>query len=91
MIDICRDHVFPLTELPTRVPARNGRRLHKATGFRWVARGRFGVKLEFILIGGIKHTSLQALQRFCDDVTAAAVGKASSAKRVAAQLDRAGF
>jgi hypothetical protein len=91
MIDICRDDVFPLTELPTRVPARNGRRLHKATGFRWVARGRFGVKLEVILIGGIKHTSLQALQRFCDDVTAAAVGKASSAKQVAAQLDRAGF
>ena len=99
MIDLSRDTVFPLTELPTRVPARNGRRLHKATVFRWVTRGRLGVKLEYILIGGIKHTSLQALQRFCDEVTAAsalpssarASGKGLSAKQVAAQLDRAGF
>ena len=99
MIELSRDDVFPLTELPNRVPPRNGRRLHKATCFRWAARGRLGVKLEVILIGGVRHTSLQALQRFCDEVTAVsalpssarAAGKSPSAKQVAAQLDRAGF
>jgi hypothetical protein len=47
------------------------RRLAPSTIWRWYRKGIAGVKLETICIGGIRHTSFEALQRFFNGVTAA--------------------
>jgi hypothetical protein len=51
------------------------RRPHISTLHRWRLRGVRGIKLETVLVGGARLTSQQALQRFCDRVTAAANGE----------------
>lgn len=37
---------------------------HYATLFRWAQRGCRGIRLETILVGGIRYTSREALDRF---------------------------
>lgn len=51
-----------------------GRGVHQATWHRWMVRGCRGVRLEFILIGGRRFTSAEAMNRFFAGVTAAAAG-----------------
>jgi hypothetical protein len=70
MIDLSTETTFPLGELPRHVPARNGRRMHLSTGFRWASRGIRGVRLETIRVGGLLVTSVEALQRWCEQLTA---------------------
>lgn len=41
------------------------------TIWRWHQKGIYGVKLETVLIGGQRHTSREALQRFANAVTEA--------------------
>lgn len=53
--------------LPTR---RRGSRLHISTLYRWAIRGCRGHRLETIVLGGQRVTSLEALQRFFDKLTA---------------------
>jgi hypothetical protein len=55
--------------LPQR---RQGRKVSTSSLYRWAKRGLKGVRLEVIQIGGTTATSKQALQRFCDRLTAAA-------------------
>lgn len=50
-------------------------RPHRSTLERWRLKGRHGVRLESLLIGGLRYTSKQALTRFCNAVTAAADGE----------------
>ncbi len=73
MIDIHTEDLFPVNEIPRRAPGRP----HRATGWRWVQKGCRGVKLESILCGGSRMTSVQALDRFFQAVTAAADGKST--------------
>lgn len=49
-------------------------RPHRSTLERWRIQGRHGVRLETLLIGGLRYTSRQALSRFCNAVTLAADG-----------------
>lgn len=56
-----------LKQLPLR---RAGKRIHTATLFRWCIAGCRGVKLEWIQVGGSRCTSIEALQRFFDRLTA---------------------
>lgn len=49
---------------------------HVSTIHRWRLRGVRGIKLETALIGGIRYTSREALQRFSMRLTAAADGTA---------------
>ena len=44
---------------------------HPSTIWRWINEGRCGVCLESLEIGGVTYTSRSAIQRFCDEVTAA--------------------
>ncbi len=48
--------------------------LHVSTLWRWQLRGVRGVRLETILLGGIRFTSHEALERFTAACTAAADG-----------------
>jgi hypothetical protein len=71
MIDIETEDVFPLAEVPDRLPICRGRkRVHKSCVYRWCQRGVRGVRLEFLCVGGTQCTSTQALQRFFDALTA---------------------
>ncbi len=50
---------------------RKGRSIVPSTLWRWHARGVRGVKLETVLVGGMRMTSEEALARFCEAVTKA--------------------
>jgi hypothetical protein len=50
-------------------PGRGGKKLHVATVHRWAADEND--PLEWIVMGGIKMTSIEALQRFIERRTAA--------------------
>jgi hypothetical protein len=69
-IEIRFEKLIPISEIPSHAPGRP----HLATCWRWTNRGCRGVKLETLLIGGKRFTSLEALQRFAEATTAAADG-----------------
>jgi Protein of unknown function (DUF1580) len=52
---------------------------HTSTLHRWRLRGIRGVRLETILIGGVRYTSREALQRFFNATTAIASGESAPA------------
>lgn len=64
MISIDSETLLTLQEVSQHLPARNGRRLHYSTIFRWAQRGVRGRRLETLLVGGTRFTSLEALSRF---------------------------
>lgn len=70
MIPIHDESLVPVNKIPNHVPDRP----HVATCWRWINRGCRGVKLETVLVGGKRYTSLEALQRFVERTTAAADG-----------------
>lgn len=66
-IDIESETVISFAVAAKRLPpAREGKRRHPATIWRYARHGVRGVKLEAIRVGGGLCTSVQALQRFCD-------------------------
>jgi hypothetical protein len=67
MLDRFSEHLRLLTQAPRDLPGRP----HISTLVRWWRRGVRGVKLETILIGGRRYTSLEALTRFFDRLTEA--------------------
>ena len=59
------EDVFPVRDLPDRLPQGPAGPLHMSTIWRWVNRGiRGGVKLEAFWLGGQRMTSTQAVERF---------------------------
>lgn len=71
MIDVSTETTIPLSEVPKHIPARNGRRVHRATVWRWAADGVRGVTLETVKIGGATYTSTEAIARFAAACSAA--------------------
>ncbi len=80
-IDLSSEEVLSLEDAIKRLPAKGRRRLHLSTIYRWAQRGVRGVLLETISVGGARMTSTQAIQRFCDGVTAARQGRLVKPKR----------
>lgn len=64
MIDIATEDLVPLKDLPKSLPKRNGRPVAITTVWRWATAGLKGVRLETILIGGQRFSSLAAFHRF---------------------------
>lgn len=58
------EQLISLREVPSLVPPRRGKRLHISTVYRWVLKGVRGKILDSALLGGVRYTSLEALQRF---------------------------
>lgn len=73
-IDVFSETVVTLTEATKRLPTLNeSKRLNVSTMYRWVQRGCLSkdgttVRLETVKIGGTTCTSLEALQRFFDQL-----------------------
>lgn len=65
MISIDEEHLIEVRQIPRLLPKRpNGKRIHITAVYRWIQRGKRGVRLATIKIGGTRYTSIEALQRF---------------------------
>src|SRR4051812_28261773 len=71
MIDTTNEQLITLAEATKILPGRP----NLSTLWRWRLRGVRGVTLETILSGGKRFTSVEALRRFQEQVTAAADGR----------------
>ena len=89
MIDSTRETLISLADVPAQLPdRRGGRRPHVSCVYRWAQRGCRGVKLEVLQCGGTKVTSLEAIQRFFERLTAASSNEPTPA-RTSKQRQRA--
>ena len=59
-----RERLLPFTEVPKHLPLRNGKRTHYSTIYRWATKGVRGHVLESFLVGGIRYTTHEAIERF---------------------------
>jgi len=70
MIDISTEEVLTFSEACKRIPSRRrGKAPNIATLYRWTNQGIRGVRLEYVMVGGTRCTSVEALQRFFDRLT----------------------
>lgn len=67
-IQIDKEHLLTLSEACGRIPKKP----HISSLHRWRLKGVRGIKLETCLIGGVRYTSTEAMQRFVEATTIAA-------------------
>ena len=78
-IDIESEQLISLAELARKLPRRRDRPVHLSTLHRWRTVGvSGGIRLVAIRVGGTWYTTWPAFRQFCDRVTAAKEGSASS-------------
>ncbi len=84
------ENAIPIGDIPNHVPRnrKTGKKISKATVYRWIYVGVRGEKLSTWFFGGQRYTSLEALDRFFAAITAAANGETPSA-RTRKQRDKA--
>jgi len=71
MIDLATEELLSLRQACQLLPRRRkGKRPSYACVWRWARKGCHGTRLETIKIGSMLFTSIQAVQRFCDTITA---------------------
>ena len=76
MIDISSEKLLTPAEIAQHIPRRRaGKKCNVATIHRWFVDGVRGIKLESICVGGTKCSSVAALQRFFDELTAQSEGQ----------------
>lgn len=74
MIDITKEKLITLVEAAALLPSsRRGKKTHFVTLARWRKHGSRGVRLECVRVGGSWMTSIEAVQRFVDRLSAAQV------------------
>jgi hypothetical protein len=79
MIDIQTETIVSISEARQHVPGQPS----VPTLWRWVLSGTRAGKLESVLIGGRRYTSIEAIQRFAHQSTAGADGKAVTTQTAA--------
>jgi hypothetical protein len=80
-IDISRESPIPLIQATAHVPRRRrGRKTSASTLHRWATVGLRGIVLETLQVGGTKCTSMAALQRFFDRLSASGAGDVQVSK-----------
>jgi hypothetical protein len=92
-IDLQHETPITLKEVPKRLPTRHGRKVHYATTYRWVTKGVRGKILPSLLIGGIRYTTVEALDRIVNGPTQARPDSARTDEvlEVNKALDEAGL
>jgi hypothetical protein len=89
MIDISTEKLISLADAAALFPGRNGATVHPETVKAWARRGKKGVVLESVLAGPRRCTSVPAIQRFLEAVSAAPrneIGGRTAAARARAAL-----
>ncbi len=74
-IDIQTERLIGLDEAAKLFPGRDGGSVHKFTVGLYARRGKKGVKLETVLAGPRRCTTIEAVQRFIEAITAVANGE----------------
>lgn len=59
--------LIPLKEAPNYLPKRSGKKVHYSTLYRWATKGARGRTLETVMVGGVRFTSIEAIERFIGD------------------------
>ena len=73
MIEVATEQLVHVRAVPRILPRQpNGKRVHISAVYRWMSRGVRGVRLEFVMVGGRRYTSVEALQRFAERLTGSA-------------------
>jgi hypothetical protein len=85
MIDIKAETLLTFHAAANSLPTKP----HISTIHRWRLRGIRGVKLDSVLVGGVRYTSDEALQRFFECTTAVADGREAAPTRTSAQRKKA--
>jgi len=71
-IDISREQLIPLADVPGQLPlTASGKKVSRSAVHRWITRGLGDVRLEYLQVGRRRCTSVAALQRFLERLTAA--------------------
>jgi hypothetical protein len=84
MIDTTAEVPVPLAQAAAELPRRrHGQKTHASTLYKWSTTGCRGVVLETIQVGATRCTSMQALQRFYEQLTLSGRAIAANAERVA--------
>lgn len=91
MIDLAVETPIYLGDVPAYLPRhpRSGKRVAIQAVYRWAAKGVNGVRLEVVMIGGLRATTIQALNRFVAECTAAKLGTPAPAPRTSRQREAA--
>ena len=63
-IDIAKERLLPLGEVPRYLRSRGAKAPHVSAVYRWCLAGLSGVRLETVKVGGVLHTSAEAVSRF---------------------------
>ncbi|TWT67022.1 hypothetical protein Pla123a_44520 [Posidoniimonas polymericola] len=84
------ENLIAIPDVPDYLPTRRGKKLHISTVYRWVLKGARGKVLDSAMLGGIRYTSLEALERFLGTRTAE-LTEIRRQERVRASLDRRGL
>ncbi len=74
-IDIQTERLIGLDEAARLLPGKNGGSVHKLTVGLYARRGKLGVRLETVLAGPRRCTSIEAVGRFVAALTIASDGK----------------
>ncbi len=69
-IDIRSETVIPIGQAPKHFPGRP----NVSSVYRWFTKGSRGAKLETLVCGAKRYTSLQAIERFIEATTANSPG-----------------
>lgn len=77
-IDITQETVIPFSKIPQWTEDNLGTRVSPNTAHRWRLRGVRGIKLDTILIGGNRCTSVEKLQSFFNATTRAQDGDSTT-------------
>jgi hypothetical protein len=84
MIDTTAEVPIPLAQAAAELPRRrHGQKAHTSTLYRWSTTGCRGVVLETIQVGATRCTSMQALQRFYEQLTLSSQAIAANTERAA--------
>ena len=90
-IDISSETLITRSQAAARLPRNeNGRKIHTSTIGRWMLKGVRGTVLEGVKVGGRTYTSVEALRRFSDVLTAPQGSNDESDEHVENELDRLG-
>ncbi len=99
MIDTRAEEMIPIGQAPTHFPGRP----NISSIYRWFGKGCRGAKLETVVCGAKRYTSIEAIQRFIEATTANSPGadpqpirrtsrqREAAIRRAEADLQRAGI
>lgn len=85
-IDITEETLIRLSGVGEWYRKHTGYCPNRSTVHRWRTRGTRGVKLETVLIGGARFTSVEKLQLFVTATTAAAEGSTAQTRQLVTTL-----